>query len=261
MKKHLIILTVCLIILSIGLACKDKFSEKTMYPAFSEKTMYPTYKGLVLAGYQGWFIQQNGQMYPNQSSIRIDFWPDMKEYEKSYPTCLKYADSTVATFFSATDKSTIDLHFKWMKDYGVDGVFMQRFYGRTRKGNNPSRKIYATMLSDALDAASKYERAIAVEYDLSGLKPSEEDCSTIIEDWKFLVDSIGVLEAEREKTYLHHNGRPLVGIWGLGFPDRPYNIRDIGFDKLVDLKMIRFTVDVQYLLVSRHIGASLAEIV
>ena len=49
MKKHLVILTVCLIILGIGLSCQNKHSKKTMYP---------TYKGLVMAGYQGWFIRE-----------------------------------------------------------------------------------------------------------------------------------------------------------------------------------------------------------
>jgi len=110
---------------------------------------------------------------------------------------------------------------------------MQRFFNRARKGTE-QRKIYARMLADALDAASKYDRAIAVEYDLSGLKATGEDCSMLIEDWKFLVDSLKITNQKGKKTYLYHNGKPLVAIWGLGFPDRPYNIRNIGFDKLLD---------------------------
>jgi hypothetical protein len=199
----------------------------------SKKTEYPTYKGLVMAGYQGWFIPRDGKMYPNAASIRIDMWPDMREYKKTYPTGLKYADSTNATFFSPVDKSTIDLHFKWMKQYGIDGVFMQRFFGYTRKGSQ-QRKIYSKMFGDALECASKYDRAIAVEYDLSGLRATGEDCSSIIEDWKYLVDSLKVTNQKGKHTYLYHNGKPLVAIWGVGFPDRPYNIQKIGFDKLVD---------------------------
>lgn len=26
----------------------------------------------------------------------------------------------------------------------------------------------------------------------------------------------------------------MVAIWGVGFPDRPYNIRNIGLDRLID---------------------------
>jgi hypothetical protein len=71
-------------------------------------------------------------------------------------------------------------------------------------------------------------------YDLSGLSASGEDCSSIIEDWKYLVDSIQVTNQTGTKTYLFHNGKPLVAIWGIGFPDRPYNIRNIGIERLID---------------------------
>ena len=157
----------------------------------------------MMAGYQGWFkVQPDGQMYPDASKIRIDMWPDLTEYEKTYPTGLKLADGSTARFFSSTDKSTIDLHFRWMKEYGVDGVFMQRFFNATKPG--PGRKSGVDILRNAFEAASKYERAIAVMYDLSGLKASGEDCSVIIDDWKFLVDSLKVTNQKGAKTYLFH---------------------------------------------------------
>jgi hypothetical protein len=224
MKKQITILVAFLLAVSMVTSAQKKHSLTTEYP---------TYKGLVMAGYQGWFIQRDGKMYPNAASIRIDMWPDMREYKLSYPTGLKYADGTTATFFSATDKSTIDLHFKWMKQYGIDGVFMQRFFNYARPGSQ-QRKIYSKMFSDALESASKYKRAIAVEYDLSGLRATGEDCTQIIEDWKYLVDSIKVTNQKGKHTYLFHNGKPLVAIWGIGFPDRPYNIQNIGLIKLLD---------------------------
>ena len=80
-------------------------------------------------------------------------------------------------------------------------------------------------------------------YDLSGLNRSGEDCSLLIEDWKYLVDSLQVTNQKGLHTYLFHNGKPLVAIWGLGFPDRPYDIRNIGFAGLsIFLKTIRFMV-------------------
>ncbi len=199
----------------------------------SKTTMYPSYKGLVMAGYQGWFHpQKDGMMYPDENKIRIDMWPELNEYEKTYPTGLRLKDGTTARFFSSTDQSTVDLHFKWMKEYGVDGVFMQRFFNATKKTDN--RIASTTVLKYALEAASKYERAIAVMYDLSGLKASGEDCSSIIEDWKYLVDSLNVTNQKGTKTYLFHRNKPLVAIWGIGFPDRPYNIRNIGIERLID---------------------------
>ncbi len=200
----------------------------------SQSTKYPSYKGMVMAGYQGWFrLQKDGSMYPDENKVRIDMWPDVTEYEKTYPTGMKLADGSTARFFSSTDQSTVDLHFKWMKEYGVDGVFMQRFFNATRKTDERAAASN-TVLKYALDAASKYERAIAVMYDLSGLKASGEDCSSIIEDWKYLVDSLKVTNQKGTKTYLFHREKPLVVIWGIGFPDRPYNIRKIGLERLID---------------------------
>ena len=199
----------------------------------AKTTVYPSYKGLIMAGYQGWFrASADGVMYPDETKVRIDMWPDVSEYEKTYPTGLKHADGSTARFFSSTDKSTVDLHFKWMRKYELDGVFMQRFFHTTR--TEESRKNSSVILANALKAASDNNRAIAVMYDLSGLKGSGEDCSSIIEDWKFLVDEIKVTNQTGAKTYLHHNGKPLVAIWGVGFPDRPYNIRNIGLERLID---------------------------
>lgn len=196
-------------------------------------TKYPTYNGLVMAGYQGWFrVGRDGRMYPNEARVRIDMWPDVSEYEKTYPTGLRLADGSTARFFNSADESTVNLHFKWMKDYGLDGVFMQRFFGATRPSARNGPEI--DVLRFAFQAASANERAIAVMYDLSGLRNSGEDCLRIADDWKFLVDTLKVTNQPGTKTYLHHRGRPLVVIWGVGFPDRGYDIKKIALDKLID---------------------------
>ena len=199
----------------------------------SPETKYPSYKGLVMAGYQGWFrLPENGIMYPDETKVRIDMWPDVTEYEKTYPTGLKLADGTTARFFNSADKSTTDLHFKWMKQYSLDGVFMQRFFNAARPENRKNSET--VILRNALDAASRYERAIGVMYDLSGLKATGEDCSLLIDDWKYLVDSLNVTNQKGTHTYIFHRGKPLVTIWGIGFPDRPYDIRNIGIQRFID---------------------------
>jgi hypothetical protein len=142
---------------------------------------------------------------------------------------LRHADGSTARFFSSQDRSTVRTHFRWMREYGVDGVFMQRFFGSATP-RDPRNEV----LKNAFEAASEYGRAVAVMYDLSGLKASGEDCSRLIEDWKWLVDQLGVTNQKGTKTYLHHDGKPLVAIWGLGFPDRPYNIRNIGIERFID---------------------------
>ncbi len=216
----------CLLLLFISFTA----TGQTNRSKHAGETQYPSYKGLVMAGYQGWFgAPVDGKMYPDEKQVRIDMWPDVSEYEVTYPTGLKLSDGSPARFFSSRDKSTVDLHFKWMKEYGVDGVFMQRFFSAARPGEGRNG-----VLKNAMEAASNYGRAVAVMYDLSGLKGSGEDCSRIIEDWKYLVDSLKVTNQKGTKTYLHHNGKPLVAIWGIGFPDRPYNTRNIGIERLID---------------------------
>ena len=69
---------------------------------------FPSYEGLVMAGYQGWFHNPDGgEMYSNPDDIRIDMWPDVTEYEKTYPTAYRHADGSVARLDGAWDGKSI----------------------------------------------------------------------------------------------------------------------------------------------------------
>jgi hypothetical protein len=234
-QKHITMKkTFCTLVVSAVMLClAGTIAAQTGSNKHSKTTIYPTYKGLIMAGYQGWFsAPQDGVMYKDPEKVHIDMWPDVSEYEKTYPTGLQHADGSTACFFSSPDKSTTDLHFKWMQQYGLDGVFMQRFFGDAQLSSRNGYKN--TVLRNAMEAASKYKRAIAVMYDLSGLNRQGQDCSSLIEDWKYLVDSLQVTNQKGTHTYLFFNDKPVVTIWGLGFPDRPYNIRNIGIERFID---------------------------
>jgi hypothetical protein len=205
-------------------------------------SLFPSYDGRVMCGYQGWFrangdgsgegwthYSEHGDLTPD--TLHPDFWPDVSEYQATYPTALTNRDGSTARVFSSWDQSTTDLHFRWMKEAGIDGVFVQRFFGGLRTPE--ARKKSRVVLEHALIAAQKYDRAVAVMYDLSGLRSHGEDCSAIIEDWKELVDELKVT-SQATNIYLYHRGKPLVAICGLGFPDRGYNIHDIGVDKVIN---------------------------
>jgi hypothetical protein len=232
MKQYAIV-TFCLV---CGLASALAQSKH------SPSSRYPSYEGRVMCGYQGWFrapddgAKEGWGHYASRgrfdsANVHLDFWPDVSEYEKTYPTALTNQDGTSARVFSSWDESTTDLHFRWMQQYGIDGVFMQRFFGVTR--NEAGRRKGRVILEHALAASKKYGRAMAVMYDLSGLRSRGEDCSSIMQDWKELVDELRLTSQGTNQTYLYHRGKPLVAIWGLGFPDRSYNIRTIGLDKLI----------------------------
>lgn len=195
-----------------------------------------------MCGYQGWYRAQGdssgagwvhwgNQDRVDETHLHVDLWPDTAEYPQTYPTGLTNRDGTAACVFSSWDESTTDLHFRWMRQYGIDGVFMQRFFDVTRTAE--SRRQSRVVLEHALKASQKYGRAIAVMYDLSGLRAQGEDCSSIMQDWKELVDDLKITAQGTNQTYLYDHGKPVVAIWGLGFPDRPYDLRKIGIEKLI----------------------------
>lgn len=207
-------------------------------PKHASDSRFMSYKGLAMAGYQGWFnapddgagrgwnhYTKQGKFIPGLCSI--DMWPDMTEYEVKYKTPFQFTDGSSAYTFSSYDKSTTDLHFRWMREYGIDGVFMQRFVAsiRTPVGRNHTN----TVLLNALNAAEANSRAICVMYDLSGMSAHEADL--VIDDWKALVDSMK-LTSRPNSHYLYHRNKPLVAIWGVGFGDgRKYSYPE--FDKLL----------------------------
>lgn len=207
----------------------------------SKTSKFKSYKGLIMAGYQGWHntpddgagrgwyhYSSRGKFEPG--STNIDLWAETKEYPKVYKTPFFLADGSPAHLQSAHDASTVDVHFRWMKEYGVDGVFMQRFVTeiRGRSGRNHFNKV----LTSALTSAKKYGRAISVMYDLSGCRDSI-DVPVLINDWKSLVDSLKITSGGNSQPYLYHNGKPLVVLWGVGFNDnRKYTLKDVA--KMID---------------------------
>lgn len=217
--------------------------------AYGRDGRFDSYKGLVMAGYQGWFnapgdganrgwhhYERGNSFAPG--SCTIDLWPDVSEYDKLYPTDFRFDNGETALTFSSYDESTVDTHFRWMKDYGLDGVFMQRFIAEIR--NKSGRKHFNKVLNSAMKAAAKYDRAIAVMYDLSGMNPG--DVKVLLKDIKELDKTYDLKSREKNPTYLFHNGKPLVTVWGVGFNDhRRYGLDEA--ETIIDeLKKMGFSV-------------------
>lgn len=195
---------------------------------------YDSYKGLVMAGYQGWFntpddgagrgwYHYKGRDGFRPGSCTIDFWPEVSEYKKLYKSDFTFADGTPAYLFSSYDEETVNLHFRWMKEYGLDGVFMQRFVSEIR--NSSGLAHFNKVLASAMKAANKYRRAICVMYDLSGMKQGEE--LTVLKDIAEVAERHTLKNRKKNHSYLYHNGRPLVAVWGVGFNDnRRYGLKE-----------------------------------
>ena len=126
-------------------------------------------------------------------------------------------DGSDAYLFSSYDEESIDLHFKWMRDYDIDGAFMVRFVIAIK--DSVWKKQINKVMESALKAARKYDRAISILYDLSA-SSQPEDFSALENDWKELQTLFAVTDRKQNPTYLWHNNRPLVWIWGVGFRRR-----------------------------------------
>lgn len=185
--------------------------------------------GKVMCGYQGWFrVPADGtntdwHHYARGKTFEpgncaIELWPDVRELpaEDRVPTEFRHPDGSVAEVFSSVRASTLNLHFQWMQDYGIDGIFLQRFAVTTRDPRY--RKPMDTVLENCRAAAQNTGRCWSLMYDLTGINPGE--IKSVIEDWKRLQEQFQFTNAKTSSAYLRHRGKPLVALWGLGFNDR-----------------------------------------
>ncbi len=185
-----------------------------------------TLTGKVMCGYQGWFNAEGdganrgynhwarGGAKPGPGRATVDLWPDLTEFSpaEKFPTDFVHADGRPAEVFSSYLAPTVRRHFAWMQEYGIDGVFVQRFIGSLRRP--ASLRHNQAVLEHVREAARDTGRIYALMYDLSGLAPGNAE--RLIEDWKTLLRETRLT---RDPAYLHHHGKPLLALWGCGFND------------------------------------------
>lgn len=198
-----------------------------------------TANGLVLVGYQGWFrcpgdgSPANNWSHwskgaPTPATMAVDLYPDTSELKPESRCKLPEAtiDGKPANVFSSFSKETVEMHFAWMQQYGIDGVLAQRFInsipGLKHEGD--------TVLKNVRSAAEDHGRKFAVEYDLSGAH-LDTVLTQLQADWSDL-NQDGFIRSE---AYLRLNGKPVVAIWGMGFGDGHH----VG-DAELALKIIRW---------------------
>ena len=211
----------------------------------TESDMYDSYQGLVMAGYQGWHgtpgdgcPHNPAEKWPHYASVaqspfifepgvlrsNIDFWPDVSEYPQTYqaPEAFELPDGSTPRLYSSYDESTVDLHFSWMKEYGIDGVFMQRFVSQLTDPSalNHSDKV----LQSAMTASNVHARAISIMYDMVGMDASTS-ADVILNDAAALKAKYNLDDRSKGQRYfLYHNGKPLIGLVSVGQQSAPYTV-------------------------------------
>lgn len=186
-----------------------------------------TLTGKLMCGYQGWFACEGDGAHRGWShwtkgpgplspkNAKIDLWPDVSELtpDERFATEFHHADGSAAQVFSSYRRETVVRHFQWMHDYGIDGAFVQRFAAGARSPEFQQQNN--TVLAHCREGANRYGRAYALMYDLSGLGEGRID--QVIEDWRQLRTRMKLGD---DPAYLHHRGKPLVAVWGIGFNDK-----------------------------------------
>jgi hypothetical protein len=181
--------------------------------------------GKVVVGYQGWFAaigdgspinrfwhwSNNWDNPPSPTNTAISSWPDVRDYTTTFKT--DYANlnnGSEARVFSSFSDQTVDIQFKWMKDYGIDGAALQRF--------NPSGiegPVRDAMAAKVKIAAEKNGVKFYIMYDVSGWTNMATEMET---DW---TNKMSALTAS--PAYAMQNGKPVVCIWGFGFSDQNHD--------------------------------------
>lgn len=187
--------------------------------------------GKVLTGYQGWFNTPtdgsnrgwnhyktaSGAFEPGE--VTIDFWPDMSEADadEKYATPFTHKDGSTANVFSSTNTKTVNRHFKWMDEYGIDGVFFQQFASNLRS-NNPKGRANALVVFDNIIAGAKANnnRLVSIMYDLSGSNATGTMVNDIKQHWQEMANKHGVNDNTKEYV-LTYQQKPVVALWGVGF--------------------------------------------
>jgi hypothetical protein len=189
-----------------------------------------TLVGKIMCGYQGWFNCPSdgtvrGWVHWGRSGFAptnctVDMWPDMSETdtEEKY-AATEFYDGNDYYVFSSHNHDTVLRHFKWMRQYGIDGIFLQRFATELTFGS-PELNHRNNVLSYCKEGANIYGRKYAVMYDLSGLPAG--GTTVVINDWKSLVDTMRVSRDPNDRGYIFHKGKPVVAVWGIGFSGRAY---------------------------------------
>ncbi len=187
----------------------------------------------VTLGYQGWFAAKgdgiSNQWHhwspynetPTINNIQFELYPDVSEYHPDdlFPTKLpKLKNGQPAKLFSSARAGVVDLHFKWMKQYGLDGIALQRFSSELWHGGHKKHRNKVTEL--VKKSAEKYCRTFYIMYDLTGTNRSNM-VKIVKQDWNRVLDK--TLQVSESNQYARSQGKPVIGLWGLGFNSPAHN--------------------------------------
>ncbi len=223
-KLHLLVAT--LVALSVG--CSKKEAANSLQSLDGKKSGINAFGspvgdvvGKITVGYQGWFAAngdgspinawwhwtQNWGASPSSTNNGIKSWPDVRDYSSTYQTAwANLGNGQPAKLFSSFNDQTVNTHFLWMQQNGIDAAALQRF-----NPNGSEGPVRDAITAKVKTAAENYGRKFYIMYDVSGWTNMQ---SEIKPDWATKMSAY-----TSSSAYAKQNGKPVVCIWGFGFND------------------------------------------
>ena len=181
--------------------------------------------GKVTVGYQGWFAcvgdgspinawwhwTQNWGQAPSSANNGIKSWPDVRDYTNTFATgWANLNNGQQARLFSSFSDQSVNVHFQWMQQFGIDCAALQRF-----NPNGTEGPVRDAITAKVRTAAETYGRKFYIMYDVSGWSNMQSELKT---DWTNKMKAY-----TSSSAYAKQNGKPVVCIWGFGFNDNNHN--------------------------------------
>jgi hypothetical protein len=185
---------------------------------------YSEFIGKTVAGYQAWFTAgtpTSGWVHwnfktsgaPGPGTMSFEVCPDVSEYPEELLKPTNFApmgNGTPLKLFTSTDQPIMDVHYRWMREYGIDGAAVQRFIGNI--GSSILKSPSAPILK-IKRAAEANERIFYICYDTSSSGMEVTWDETIKMDWVYNVEQNDLTTSP---AYAKVGNKPVVQLWGIG---------------------------------------------
>ena len=216
-------------------------------PPFAPATDLNNMIGKGITGYQVWFHapgswhhwSHNNGRKPGKGAYNVEFWPaGFEDYLANgavlHDTDFTMPDGSVAQLFNSQDEAVIRAHKMWMRDAGIDGSAVQRFFETTSTVDTGTSPNHLTKIRDA---AEEYGRIFYVMYDLSAsgrhAQPDQKAAMRRIQlDWIYNIERKGVISSP---NYAQAEGKPVVCLWGVHAIESTWNQRFLNVNDSIEL--------------------------
>ena len=185
----------------------------------------------LMFGYQGWFgCPGDGSPLDawehwfrrgaaaSAATLRVDMWPDVSELseERTVQHAAHAAwRASRAAVFRLQRRAPSIVTLRWLQEYDLPGVFLQRF---TVRLDDPSMLGFRDGVARNVRAAAEaHGRVFAMMYDISGHSSGNGRGSRQARLGLIWSTPCG---SPRARGISSIDGRPVLAIWGFGFRDR-----------------------------------------